>query len=307
MRDFTQYTHLRQSSDLNVDLDDRTFKEQDTFLPRSRDSDETREFHCEEEDTPFTHRSSAALVAHAVLLVCNTVILGLSVLLWLRGESNCPMEEAVAYTTCNLTVDTKYFPNGTIIPDPQHKEFGPPGPEADAVWSEMLEHSNIRLSRDELNEDYHDLPGLVEFSDGSGIYGSVAVYHSIHCIKRVHHLLHFDHYHPNKSAEETRALMHHGEHCLSYLMEAVKCNADLTVFPMQWGTETRIPLGIDQGQHQCKDWGRIEEWMKTRSVDIYTPGLLVHPKFGWAYADGVEHLTGVAPGTTVAGGMSDGH
>lgn len=122
-------------------------------------------------------------------------------------------------------------------------------------------------------------------------------------------------------------------------MEAAKCNADLTVFPMQWGTEyalllleeygqhsyqnrTRIPLGIDQGQHQCKDWGRIEEWMKTRSVDIYTPGLLVHPKFGmflsycgwialmmigWAYADGVDHLTGVAPGTTVAGGMSDGH
>lgn len=70
--------------------------------------------------------------------------------------------------------------------------------------------SNIRLSRDELNEDYHDLPGLVEFSDGSGIYGSVAVYQSIHCIKRLHHLLHFDHYHPNKSAEETRALMHHG-------------------------------------------------------------------------------------------------
>lgn len=82
--------------------------------------------------------------------------------------------------------------------------------------------SNIRLSRDELNEDYHDLPGLVEFSDGSGIYGSVAVYQSIHCIKRLHHLLHFDHYHPNKSAEETRALMHHGGLSLSIVMVEAK-------------------------------------------------------------------------------------
>ena len=49
------------------------------------------------------------------------------------------MEEAVAYTLRDLTVDTKYFSNGTIIPDPQHKEFGPPGPEADAVWSAMVE------------------------------------------------------------------------------------------------------------------------------------------------------------------------
>ena len=90
MRDFTQYSHLRQSSDLTVDLDGCALKEQDTFLPGSRGSEETRESHCEEDDNPFPHRSSAALVAHAVLLVCNTVILGLSVLLWLRGGSNCP-------------------------------------------------------------------------------------------------------------------------------------------------------------------------------------------------------------------------
>ena len=91
MRNFTQYSHLRQSSDLTVDLDDRSLKERDIFLPGSRGSEETRESHCEEEeDSPFQHRSSAALVAHAVLLVCNTVILGLSVLLWLRGGSNCP-------------------------------------------------------------------------------------------------------------------------------------------------------------------------------------------------------------------------
>ena len=42
----------------------------------------------------------------------------------------------------------------------------------------------------------------------------------------------------------------------------------------------RAPFGIDQGRHQCKDWNRIEEWMKSRTVDIYQPGLLMHPEFG---------------------------
>ncbi|KAF9893073.1 hypothetical protein FE257_012484 [Aspergillus nanangensis] len=216
------------------------------------------------------------------------------------------MKEAMAYTTREINVKTQYFTDGTIIPDPSHREFGPPSPETDALWLEAVKYSNIRLSRDELSEDYHDLPGLVEFSDGSGIYGTVAVYHSIHCIKRVHHLLHFDHYHPNKSEEDIVSLRLHGEHCLSYLMEAVKCNADLTVFPMQWGVETRIPFGIDQGRHQCMDWHRIEDWMKERSVDIYKPGLLMHPKLGWAYAEGLEHVTGSAVDTTIASSLQQG-
>ena len=46
------------------------------------------------------------------------------------------------------------------------------------------------------------------------------------------------------------------------------------------GPVQRAPFGIDQGRHQCKDWNRIEEWMKSRTVDIYQPGLLMHPEFG---------------------------
>lgn len=45
-------------------------------------------------------------------------------------------------------------------------------------------------------------------------------------------------------------------------------------------TRTRIPFGIDQGHHQCKDWERIQEWARERSFDIYEPGLLVHPDYG---------------------------
>lgn len=98
--------------------------------------------------------------------------------------------------------------------------------------------------------------------------------------------------------KEQRSNSGNPEHCLSYLLHSAKCNADLTVFPMQWGTRyvspfydiqtlaeakrnrTRIPFGIDQGHHQCKNWNRIQDWAKERSFDIYEPGLLIHPHYG---------------------------
>lgn len=70
--------------------------------------------------------------------------------------------------------------------------------------------SNIRLSKDDLNEDFRDNPGLAYLSDGSGIYSSVAVFHSIHCIKRLRYLLHFDHYHPNRTEDQVIQLKQHG-------------------------------------------------------------------------------------------------
>lgn len=70
--------------------------------------------------------------------------------------------------------------------------------------------SNIRLHENEMNEDFRHKPGLVRLSDGSGIYGTVAVFHSIHCIKRLRYLLHFDHYHANATEKQAMELKLHG-------------------------------------------------------------------------------------------------
>ena len=62
--------------------------------------------------------------------------------------------------------------------------------------------SNIRMSKDELNEDFRDNPGLAYLSDGSCMNSSVSVFHCIHCIKRLRYLLYFDHYHPNRTEKQ---------------------------------------------------------------------------------------------------------
>ena len=36
----------------------------------------------------------------------------------------------------------------------------------------------------------------------SGYYATLSVYHSLHCLKRLHHLMYFDHYYPDKTEQE---------------------------------------------------------------------------------------------------------
>lgn len=141
--------------------------------------------------------------------------------------------------------------------------------------------SNIRLYRDELNENFRDIPTLAELSDGSGIYGSVSVFHSIHCLKRLRFLLYPENYYPDATEEKMFELQAHAgmfhvfesgwgeliclilEHCLSYLLHSTKCNADLTVFPMQWGkkygfciTLPVLELTIMQSTNSLWNWSR---------------------------------------------------
>ncbi|GES64934.1 hypothetical protein ATEIFO6365_0009042900 [Aspergillus terreus] len=257
-------------------------------------------------------------MVHTALALCNIMLLG--TFLWPKSNYvpnaiPTPFQEAISYKLDVLGDDVRLTDNGTVVPH-YDRERGPPSPELEAAWDELLQYSNIRLSRDELGADFRDNPALVELSDGSGIYSSAAVFHSIHCIKRVRYMLYPEHYHANKTTEEMDELKKHAgasvvfdtgikliedtEHCLNYLLHSAKCNADLTVFPMQWGAGQRIPFGIDQGRHQCKDWDRIQDWAKQRSFDIYKPGLIMHPTLGWAYADGVEMVTGVANDTLLA-------
>ncbi|ODM22543.1 hypothetical protein SI65_00131 [Aspergillus cristatus] len=268
-----------------------------------QDNNDDEEFISKEKDfqpntKPFYQRHLTAILVHTLIVLCY-IVLGAGILL--RYKGNCvpdfiptPLQNAIHYKTDILATDDH--------------EFGPPSPEIDAVWTNLLQYSNIRLSRDELSDDYRDNPALAEISDGSGIYGSIAVFHSVHCIKRLRYLLYADHYHANATERAMFELKRHGEHCLSYLLQSAKCNVDLTVFPMQWGEKTRIPFGIDQGHHQCKDWDRIQEWARERSFDIYEPGLLVHPNYGWAYSDGVDWVTGASLGDRLlADKVHNGH
>ena len=42
--------------------------------------------------------------------------------------------------------------------------------------------------------------------------------------------------------------------------------------------------------HECANWDAIDQWSKKRSIDVFNPRYLHHPKFGFSYKNlkGIE-------------------
>ena len=55
---------------------------------------------------------------------------------------------------------------------------------------------------------------LIELADGSGYWSTMAVYHGLHCVKRLHHYIHKDYYYAGLNGSDSfRLLKHTGELC----------------------------------------------------------------------------------------------
>lgn len=49
---------------------------------------------------------------------------------------------------------------------------------------------------------------------------------------------------------------------------------------MRWGKNQAVPIGNFKNPHECVNWDRIDSWSRERSVDMFAPGMLVHPVLG---------------------------
>lgn len=56
---------------------------------------------------------------------------------------------------------------------------GPPSPESDAAWTELVDPTNIRLEKSTLEKINRT---ALELSDHSGYHGGMGVHHHLHCL-----------------------------------------------------------------------------------------------------------------------------
>src|ERR1700761_5264505 len=109
-----------------------------------------------------------------------------------------------------------------------------------------------------------------------------------------------EHYYPNlddRQREENR--LHSGtfldlleyteanygqEHCLNHLRKSAVCHGDVGIVTYSWGNKTRKPLARATN-HQCIDWDLLADWTQKRTIDMFSPGFLVHPTFGPVYLE----------------------
>ncbi|KAJ4163954.1 hypothetical protein LMH87_005651 [Akanthomyces muscarius] len=228
-------------------------------------------------------RHLGALFIHTIIFLIYT---GIGIFCWnyfILHQHGCE-GSAVLYTPIAKHVKDKI----TIIHDrPSDIKASPyvgsTTPEVDAAWYRLLRHHNIRITDDEL----HALNSTsIPLSSGGGSMGMMAVFHELHCLKLVREAVFADHYHAAKSSAERTSLAGHTEHCIDILRSAAMCRADTAIFTYHWNDATRLPNPTWMQMHQCRDWESLEEWLESRRIDIYTPNLLVHPKYGPAYPGG---------------------
>ena len=150
---------------------------------------------------------------------------------------------------------------------------GPPRPELDNAWHDLVKNSNIRVTADELRRINRT---SVQLSDGSGEYmAELNVYHQLHCLKVLRQALDPEYYDlpPQHKSE-------HLDHCLDNLRQLVMCKADVSLQTYDWLDNNPRPFANFVIEHDCYNFDAIDDWAEQRAFDIMDGTTLVHPFFG---------------------------
>ncbi|QSZ30679.1 hypothetical protein DSL72_000237 [Monilinia vaccinii-corymbosi] len=146
---------------------------------------------------------------------------------------------------------------------------GPPRPELDAAYEKILEPLTTKIT----NEEYEHLGATtLGLKDGSGYVGEMAVYHELHCIKRIRRHLNLNHYYPGLTGKELERENAHADHCLEYWREAAMCRADATMATMFW--RDAVPTSRAWSDHECVNWELFDTWARSRTLNLTDPGIL---------------------------------
>ncbi|KAK8103331.1 uncharacterized protein PG998_010364 [Apiospora kogelbergensis] len=210
---------------------------------------------------------SALLVGFTVIAVCQakkgTRMRGTRFL-------NSPLNDFIRYEA--QVMDQFEWPDKKMY-------FTEPHPQVDQNWHDLFEHQNIGI-QPELMASMGRTEEGIKLSDGT-YFGSLMVFHNLHCLKNLYHDLHPEYYHLDKmTADEKAQHQEHTEHCLHMLQMAIMCQADPTLLTMKWANQGLRPIGNLTSPHECVNWDRFMEWVKPNSKNVFADGELVHPSLG---------------------------
>ncbi|KAF1962131.1 hypothetical protein CC80DRAFT_487667, partial [Byssothecium circinans] len=130
-------------------------------------------------------------VAVGILLILNVGFVSA----WWRSSTNCVRPQLV-YSPAKGAI--KYEKKRLFRDIDNNVYAGKPRPEHDEAWAKLIEPITIKVSQKEL-----DIIGeeSIALKDGSGFIAETAVYHELHCIKRIRRHLYLDHYYPNMTED----------------------------------------------------------------------------------------------------------
>ncbi|KAL4994490.1 hypothetical protein BDV10DRAFT_151154 [Aspergillus recurvatus] len=215
----------------------------------------------EPERQPQRRRISFHHVTYLLLVGSNVLFLTL----WLcsgHTDQSC-VRPQLSYSPAKAA-DAIVYEKKRLMRDIERNPFtGEPRPELDAAWGHLLEPMTTKITANELSH----LPDTsIPFADGSGYIAELAVYHELHCVKRIRRYLHLTHYYPNISAPDLVRENTHIDHCLEYWREAAMCRGDTTLSTFRW--KDGLPHSRVYSDHECVNWAVLDGWARGRMVDM---------------------------------------
>ncbi|KAK0621567.1 hypothetical protein B0T17DRAFT_534429 [Bombardia bombarda] len=204
----------------------------------------------------------------ALLLTSNFTFAGLWLNSWVRydephsNSSNCARPQLVySPATSAIRYEKKRLWRDIDGPNPY---TGSPRPEFDKAWRDLIAPMTIKVSGEELAR-FSEGDKTIAFKDGSGYIAEMAMYHELHCVKRVRKFLYKEHYYPNMTeAEKVREDLHM-DHCLEYFRESAMCRGDTTLGTFFW--RDGAPTSRVYTDNECVDFQQLDHWARQRMVD----------------------------------------
>ncbi|KAM7186870.1 protein of unknown function (DUF3328) domain containing protein [Naviculisporaceae sp. PSN 640] len=153
------------------------------------------------------------------------------------------------------------------------KYAGLPNESNTKAWDDLIIPTFFSASLEDLQKTGESIDDSVRLAQGGYIAG-LAVYHNIHCIRRLRLFLHSDYYYRNLTEANMEYLRGHLGHCIESLRRTIMCNVDTTLYTFTWADAEMIKPGIyrprpkSRQEKKCVNWEAVETWAMERRVEL---------------------------------------
>ncbi|KAB5572421.1 hypothetical protein GE09DRAFT_1282790 [Coniochaeta sp. 2T2.1] len=149
-----------------------------------------------------------------------------------------------------------------------------PNPEAEELWDEYERGRVVAVTRADLVAMNADPEITVKLEDevwglGDDAYAAAFdVYHQIHCLNALRKTVYTAYYDQRPVSPFNMTLSEiHINHCVDILLQGLKCNANVSLMPMEWHQTQRWPFPQMSVEKKCVNFDRLTEFRKSSSLD----------------------------------------
>ncbi|KAM7218429.1 protein of unknown function (DUF3328) domain containing protein [Rhypophila decipiens] len=150
---------------------------------------------------------------------------------------------------------------------------GPPNQSNTKAWDDLITPTFFSSSLSDLQMTGESIDDSVRLAQGGYIAG-LAVYHNIHCLRRLRLFLHSNYYYDTFTEANLEYLRGHLGHCIESLRRTIMCDADTTIYTFTWKDAELISPGIwrprpkSSQEKRCVNWEKVENWAMERRVEL---------------------------------------